>query len=410
MKTYDYIIIGAGITGLTLCRKLKEKHKTVLVLEKNDEPGGLCRTKNINGHVLDIGGGHFFLAKNKVIEEFVFSLIPKNEFNIYDPRISKIKIGENTIDYPLESNIWQLPIEQQIQFLISTIRNGESSGHPMPKTYEEWIRWKLGDKICDEYMVPYNTKLWGVSPSKLDVDWLYKIPRVDVKEVLQYSLQRKQDVTKYPAHIYFYYPKHGGFQTIIDAIYKDEKQNVVLNTLVNSLVYSDQIWIINNAYKAKNVINTTPWNDLYDALGRPKYLEEDFQKIQYNKLVVSLYEKPYDVNWHWRYIPDINIDYHREFYIRNFAEDSKKDGIYVETNINRYDKNTQHKKIGKHICSVETDAAYPIPIIGHSQAINKILNYYKKQNLFGIGRWGQHSYQNADVSMYEAFKFVDSIN
>lgn len=81
---------------------------------------------------------------------------------------------------------------------------------------------------------------------------------------------------------------------------------------------------------------------------------------------MSLYEKPYDVNWHWRYIPDINIDYHREFYIRNFAEDSKKDGIYVETNINRYDKNTQHKKIGKHICSVETDAAYPIPIIGHS--------------------------------------------
>ena len=71
------------------------------------------------------------------------------------------------------------------------MRNGEAMGGEQPKTYEEWIRWKLGDKICDKYMLPYNTKLWGVSPSEMDVDWLYKIPRVDVKEIIRYSLQRK---------------------------------------------------------------------------------------------------------------------------------------------------------------------------------------------------------------------------
>lgn len=109
-KEYDYIIIGAGVTGLTLLRKLKERGKAVVALEKKDEPGGLCRTKIFNGHVLDIGGGHFFLAKNKAIEDFVFGLLPKSEFNLYNPRVSKIKVGDSTIDYPIESNIWQLPL------------------------------------------------------------------------------------------------------------------------------------------------------------------------------------------------------------------------------------------------------------------------------------------------------------
>ena len=58
------------------------------------------------------------------------------------------------------------------------------------------------------------------------------------------------------------------------------------------------------------------------------------------------------------------------------------------------------------IYSHTTDAAYPIPIIGNQIAIKNILSYYSKKNMFGVGRWGQHEYQNADVSIYNAIKFV----
>lgn len=406
---YDYLIIGAGVTGITLCKKLKEKGiSNVIVLEAEKEPGGLCRTKNINGHRLDIGGGHFFHTKHQEIFDYVFKYLPESEFNFIS-RVSKLKMGENTIDYPLESNLWQLPLDEQIEYLISVVRNGESMGHKEPANYEEWVRWKLGDKICDNYMIPYNIKLWGVSPSEMDVDWLHKIPRVDVKEVLRYALEKKQDVNKFPAHINFFYPKKGGFQSIFDAIYKDEQKNVILNSPVIKLVHQvDETWIVNDEYKAKNVINTTPWNDLYEALGCPENLKEDFIKIKYNKIVVSLYEKEYYCNWHWRYVPDINRNYHREFYIYNFAKDSRKDGVYLETNIKRYD-GEEEVFGGKEIYHCETDAAYPIPVIGHANAIRNILDFYKKQNLFGVGRWGQHQYQNADVSMLEAVKFVQQI-
>lgn len=403
---YEYIVIGAGITGLTLCKKIREAGiSDVLVLEADNRVGGLCKTEEIEGHQLDIGGGHFFHTKHPEIFEYVFSHLSKSEFHYYE-RVSKIELEGTTIDYPVESNVWQLPIEQQIKYLISIIRNGESQNKPEPQNYEEWVRWKLGDAICDNYMIPYNEKLWGVKLNQMDCDWLYKIPQVNVEEVIKYSLEKKADVNKFPAHIHFYYPIKGGFQKIVDALAEDEKEYIHLNTRVVDLKYRDERWIVNNEFETKYVVNTVPWNSLYRALGEPTELSDDFAKIQYNRLMISLYEKPYNHNWHWRYIPDIQKTYHREFYIHNFAVDSKENGVYLESNLDRY-QNRLSEYDGKLIYEVETDAAYPIPVIGHKNAIKHILEYYEPKGLYGVGRWGQHQYQNADVAMYEALNFVE---
>ena len=60
MKRYDYLILGAGPAGLTFANLLQKKapDKTYLVLEKEDTAGGLCRSRNVDGSALDIGGGH----------------------------------------------------------------------------------------------------------------------------------------------------------------------------------------------------------------------------------------------------------------------------------------------------------------------------------------------------------------
>ena len=403
---YEYIIIGAGITGLTLCKKFREAGiSDVLVLEADSKVGGLCRTEEIEGHQLDVGGGHFFHTKYLEVFEYVFSHLPEKEFNYYK-RVSKIALEGTTIDYPVESNLWQLPIDQQIKYLISVVRNGEAQGKPEPENYEEWVRWKLGDEICDNYMIPYNEKLWGVKLAQMDCDWLYKIPQVNVEEVLKYSLQREADVNKFPAHIHFYYPIKGGFQRIVDALAEDEMGYVHLDTRVISLEHQDNHWIVNKEFKSKYVVNTVPWCSLYNALGEPTELSADFEKIKYNRLMISLYEKEYDHDRHWRYIPDGQKTYHREFYIHNFASDSKENGVYLESNLDRYRQRLLEYE-GKLIFETQTKAAYPIPVIGHEAAIKHILGYYEPKGLFGVGRWGQHQYQNADVSMHEAMKFVE---
>ena len=409
MNIFDYIIIGAGPTGLTLCHKLKEKNKNVLVLEASEEVGGLCGTKYIDGHVMDIGG-HFLETKYQDVYDFIFKFFPKeNQYNMV-PRIARIQIENMDIDYPLESNLWQLPIEKQVSYLISVIRNGEALGKPAPTNYEEWIRWKLGDKICDNYFIPYITKLWGVGPEELDIDWLYKIPRINVDEVLKYSLEKKQDIDKFPCHARPFYPKKNGYGEVMNAIAKPILKDIKLNYRVKKLVYdeSDKTWLVNDEFKTKVLLNAgCPWNNMYEILGKPKEIAEDILKIKYNKIVVSLYESEQKQTFHWRYIPDLKQQHHREFPIANFVKNSPKNSYFIETNLNRFNPETATFK-GKNLYNYTTEAAYPIPLIGRTKAITNILDYYKNKNLFGIGRWGEHQHHNHDICIKHALDWVNN--
>lgn len=409
--TYDYIVLGAGITGLALLKTLRRKgYNNILGIEAEKEAGGLCRTFYVEGHVCDIGG-HFFQTKYKDVEGFIFGAFPKEKMYQIDPRISKIRLDGIDIDYPLEANIWQLPLAKQVDFLISIVRNGEAMGKPEPKNYEEWIRWKLGNKVCDEYLIPYNSKIWGVPSHEMDVDWLHKIPRIEVEEIVRDSLAKMQDVEKYPAHIRPYYPLSGGYGRVIEAVAKDINSFIKFNTKVNKLQYleNEKVWLVNNEYKAKNVINTTPWPDLYAAMGKPAEIREQIAKIKYNKLVISLFETDENPTpYHWRYIPDLKEQHHREFFISNFAKDSKDYGTFTETNADRFDADNLTFK-GRNLFNYTTPAAYPLPLIGKTKAITQILDYFKPKHLYGVGRWGEHQHHNHDVCIKHALDFVESL-
>ena len=76
-----YIIIGAGPGGLTLANRLMEKgERDFLVLEKEEEAGGLCRSREVDDSPLDIGGGHFLDVRRPHVNEFLFQFLPKEEW------------------------------------------------------------------------------------------------------------------------------------------------------------------------------------------------------------------------------------------------------------------------------------------------------------------------------------------
>jgi len=406
---YKYLVIGAGITGVTIARLLQQRGEdNFIILESEKEAGGLCKTVEVNGHVLDTGGGHFLYTKHQEVYDFIFSHIPKSEFNYFD-RVSKIRVEGCEVDYPLESNFWQLPLDLQVRYLIAAVQCGEVLGKKEPKNYEEWTRWKLGNIIAEHYMLPYNEKIWGVKPQQMDIDWLHKIPSLNTEEIVKNCLKHDMGTEKMPSHPGFYYPKEGGFQKIFDAIYDPVKDKVKLGEPVNKLVKNKNSWTVNDKYEAEIVINTVPWPYLYNALGQPKNLVDSFKKLIPNKLVVSLWEKEYDHNWHWVYEPNKDVEYHREFYVHNFAPHSKKTTMYTETNIKRWPGENDWVCAGensKPVVEFINQAAYPVPVIGHADAIKTILDYYKKDKLYGVGRWGQWQYLNADACIMEAMDFV----
>lgn len=55
MEPWDVIVVGAGVTGLTLARLLDEEGKRVLVIDKGHRPGGRLASKTVAGMALDVG-------------------------------------------------------------------------------------------------------------------------------------------------------------------------------------------------------------------------------------------------------------------------------------------------------------------------------------------------------------------
>lgn len=212
MKQFKYIILGAGPSGLTYAHSLIDSgvnKSDILVIEKEEVSGGLCRSEDVDGAALDIGGGHFLDVRKKNVLDFLFRFMPEDEWNMFD-RVSKIRLRGQEIDHPLEANLWQFSKDDQVDYLESIAQAGCMQGEEKPEAFADWITWKLGDKIADEYMLPYNEKIWSMDPNKLGTYWLYKLPDVSFRDTLRSCLEGAAH-GELPAHGRFLYPKEFGY-------------------------------------------------------------------------------------------------------------------------------------------------------------------------------------------------------
>jgi len=60
-------ILGGGLSGLSLARLLHERGDEVVVLEAEEQYGGLCRSLTENGFTFDIGGSHIIFSRDKEV-------------------------------------------------------------------------------------------------------------------------------------------------------------------------------------------------------------------------------------------------------------------------------------------------------------------------------------------------------
>jgi protoporphyrinogen oxidase len=403
---FDYLIIGGGITGVAAARRLQQIGiSNFVILEGESGAGGLCRTVEVAGHVLDIGGGHVLHSRFPEVLDWIFDHIPKSEFNTFQTKVL-IDLEGHPIEFPIELNLWQLPTDLQVEYLSSYLT---AAGKDIEyENFESWIRNYLGDKIADNYMIPYNRKLWCIDISRLNTDWLIKIPDTNIKLVLKSIIERNSNFTEQVvSHRSFYYPKVGGFQTVFDSILGHVKDNIIVDNEVKTLEYleNDELWLVNGHFKAKKVINTAPWTKLEIKLKGFDFNRE-FENLEHLSDVISLWERePYSHGAHWMYIPDESIEQHREFYIHNYAPHSKPGGVMTDINRTRWIENEKKWKAGVPLYEHENIFAYPLPTKRYKESMIRILEHSRKYNLFGLGRWGQWQYFNTDQCIKQVLEF-----
>jgi protoporphyrinogen oxidase len=395
MQRVDAIILGAGPSGLTLAHLLSDAGKSVVVVERESEPGGLCRSATVDGSPLDIGGGHFLDVRRKEVLDFVFRFMPRDEWDTYQ-RVAKINLRGQQIDHPLEANLWQLAKADQVDYLESIAQTGSVGGEPMPESFVEWVRWKLGERIANDYMLPYNRKIWSMDLDRLGTYWLYKLPDVSFRDTLRSCLEGRP-YGALPAHGTFLYPKRFGYGEVWRRMGAALGDRLLTGCPVTSIDLEKRI--VNGRWQAEMIVSSIPWT-VWPKIARvPTEIVGRIAELTHVAIDVDYHPENLPTAAHWSYEPQEDIAHHRKLLRHNFCPGSR--GYWTETNALRSAPATRFRH--------HNEFAYPVNTRGKPEAVRAIIDWASSQGVLGLGRWGTWEHMNSDVAVAEALQAAQAL-
>ncbi len=321
MTQVKYLIIGAGISGLTAANYLK---KDYLLIEKENEPGGYCRTIHRGDYVWDYAG-HFFHFKTDEFRRLFHENIPEQDI-ISQTKRTKILYKGQLVDYPFQTNIHQLEKQEFIDCLYDLFQRKEKTEY---SDFLDMLYGKFGKSIVEKFLKPYNEKLYACDLHQLDKDAMGRFfPYADIPQIIA-NMKREQD-SSYNST--FLYPRNGA-GSFLDVLYRrlDATKVRLGCTLTRvdaerKLAYTDGGEEISFEY----LINTAPLNHFLAMLGTDAALELN-GRLSYNKvLVFNLgFSKKSAFKEHWIYVPDKAVNYYRIGFYDNILSTDKL-SMYVE--------------------------------------------------------------------------------
>ena len=178
------LIIGGGLAGMSTAYHLGDVPH--LVLEAGENPGGLCRSREIDGYVFDYTG-HLLHLRDKRIQRLVDDLLP-GAFEVVE-RKAAIRTRGVTLPFPFQANLHGLPKEMVAECIVDFV---ESSTTPVPDdpavSFEDWSLATFGRGISDAFMLPYNKKLFRRAPTTMTADWVsWAVPRPSLSQVVSFG-------------------------------------------------------------------------------------------------------------------------------------------------------------------------------------------------------------------------------
>ena len=183
MKT-KYLIIGAGISGLTFANYIKDNY---LIIEKENEVGGYCRTIKKGDFIWDYAG-HFFHFNTEEFKNKFLSKVSKDDI-IYNEKCTKIIYKDKIIDFPFQTNIHELDKEEFIDCLYDLFNKEEKDKYD---NFLDMLYGKFGKSITEKFLKPYNEKLYAVDLKELDVDAMGRFfPYANIKDIINNMKEHK---------------------------------------------------------------------------------------------------------------------------------------------------------------------------------------------------------------------------
>ena len=432
-------ILGGGISGVTLAAHLKRPWE---ILEQAPRLGGLCASVVEEGFTFDAAGPHILFSKNKPVLARMVEVLGDNAGQ--GRRENKIWLGGRLVKYPFENGLSDLSKEDCFECLIGYLKNDWTKE---PTNLEEWAYATFGRGISDKYFLPYNRKIWDCEPSEITLDWVSRIPKPPLEDVVKSAIGISTEGALH--QLYFSYPKRGGVEALVHAFAAlagrssgggggDMRTSCPVER-VHKPNKPGARWVVHAGGVEREydeLVSTLPIHELARVWdGFPDAAREALGRLRYNSLLNVLIGLREDRGYPYTalYIPDPTIPFHRLSFPKAFSSDCAPDGcsaMMAEITCAEGDSTwslddaTLAAQTVEHLAhmGLVTPAAatyrrvmrfrygYPVYDHAHAAQTRALREAIAPTGLHLLGRFAEFEYINSDVCVERAMKLATSLS
>jgi protoporphyrinogen oxidase len=332
------VIIGGGLAGMSTAYHLGDVPH--VILEAEETPGGLCRTREVEGFLFDYTG-HLLHLRDERALRLVDDLLP-GAFRLVE-RKARIRTLGTALPFPFQANLHGLEPERVADCITGFVA---AIQHPVPDdprvSFEEWSLAVFGRGISELFMFPYNEKLFRRTPAEMTADWVsWAVPRPSLQQVVRGALGLENRGMGYNPT--FRYPKRGGIDVLPRAL-AGRVEHMRLGERVTGVDLDRRRVELSGGelidYDALVVTTPLP-HFLRMVQGGPPGLERLAERLDWS-VVACLnlgIDRPAIADGaHWIYFPDRDVPFYRAGFPTNFSDGVAPPGtssIYVEFGLTR---------------------------------------------------------------------------
>jgi len=430
------IILGGGLAGISLAYFLQERPDvaSIDILEKESEPGGLCRSFQHNGITIDIGP-HIFFSKDKETLKFMLDTLGENKHEL---RRSNIVLHKGRfIQYPFENDLSKLGSEERAK-CVDAFLNNPYRNYPADNMLQFFLK-TFGEGIANLYLRPYNEKIWKFNPAFMDTQMVERIPRPPDEDIIKSAAG--ETIDGYTHQLYFSYPKTGGTAAFVNAFAGklNKKVRIHASHEASSVQKSNRGWRVtaaNTEFEGNLLVSCMPVDILTEIY---KGIDEQVlacgRSLRHNNIIIAVATVSVNrVGNNFAFMTaDQSVIFHRINKIDFLGESYHKEGTVtymMEYTYRDGDKTAELSddelkelfidglmKIGFVYNTSEVQAftmkrfpyAYVIYDLDHKKNMAEIRKYFNSQGVYLNGRFGNFEYLNMDAVVAESRKMGEMI-
>jgi UDP-galactopyranose mutase len=417
------------------------------VLERLDEVGGLARTVTYDGGYSFDHSIHILYTGDAYAAALIEGLL--GETLKRQARRSYCHTAGVFTEYPYQANTHGLPaeiiaanIEGLVEARIAAAQNGVHS----PANFEEWIYRTFGRGIADNFMIPYNRRVWAFEPRDMAYDWIAeRVPMPSVREVLLGALQPPS--SRFGPNREFWYPAEGGIGALPRALAAELPEDrlrlgttvAAVDTVRREVILDDRRRL---GYDA--LVSTLPLPALVRLdTSAPGGVAKAARRLRHNTVYtvnIGLRGTSFGVElpMQWLYLPEDSTVFHRLSFPHRFSPWMAPAGcssVQVEVSVPGSGRLDERRLVrdsldglvrlglltadeartsarGGRVDVAEVmrlDPAYVVYDLEHAENVALLRNYFQSRGIETRGRFGEWEYFNMDHAILSGRDAVESL-